>query len=492
MTRSYEDLVGGLGRAVMFRAERHRADEILQRRAARLLCENGEFPIFDLSMNGVSVLVGGEADSWRIDSELPVQVAIHEDVAYDGSARIVRSWKGAGSHLVALRLLSGFIDLHEVKQVSEERALTAALEVGSQPSYLQLDEAYRSILLEAVDCICFFRDVAARHERRYKQSGAAARRRIEELTQRLYDQFVRRWDDLRARASRALLPIFPDRNRRRAYKSVTERCLTPLLLSAPNMRRAYEKPFGYAGDYQTLLYLYRDGFEGPDVFSRVLHRMACNLPLSVGVRKRKDLLKNLTTREVDAACERTTSAGAAAPFRVTSLGCGPSVEVKEFLETRADWTVPVEWTLIDQEEMALSLAHGDVFKEVAQGDVRADVQCVYLSFGQLLGRPDLEFLDHAQDFIYASGLFDYLRARTAKQLVEHLFSRLRSGGLLAIGNASWPNEHIWMGEFVLDWSMVFRTEDDMRDLASGIEQVGNVEVVRDDSGAYYFLLVRKA
>lgn len=54
MTRSYEELTGGLGRAISFRAERHLVRNFLLESAAEIQIQDQICPLYDLSMSGVS------------------------------------------------------------------------------------------------------------------------------------------------------------------------------------------------------------------------------------------------------------------------------------------------------------------------------------------------------------------------------------------------------------------------------------------------------
>jgi hypothetical protein len=72
-----------------------------------------------------------------------------------------------------------------------------------------------------------------------------------------------------------------------------------------------------------------------------------------------------------------------------------------------------------------------------------------------------------------------------------LFELLAPGGLMAIGNARAPNSFFWAAEFVADWTLFYRTESEMIELAALLPESAELSVISDRSGAYYFLLVRK-
>ena len=100
-------------------------------------------------------------------------------------------------------------------------------------------------------------------------------------------------------------------------------------------------------------------------------------------------------------------------------------------------------------------------------------------------------MEHRQHFIFATGLFDYLRETTAQVLLRALYDQLEPGGLIAAGNAISPNDHFWSAEFMLDWTMLYRTREEMLRLGKGLPETAELDVVVEPGNAYYFLLVRK-
>ena len=149
----------------------------------------------------------------------------------------------------------------------------------------------------------------------------------------------------------------------------------------------------------------------------------------------------------------------------------------------------VHWTLIDQEERALSVAYHDVVRGIATSGSSSSAQCLYLSFEQLIRDPKAIRVE-PQDLIYCVGLFDYLSERRAQALTRALRERLRPGGVLAIGNALAPNDHFWLGEFVLDWSLIYRDRAAIRRFAADVDPAA-IEIRREASGAYDFLILRE-
>jgi hypothetical protein len=97
----------------------------------------------------------------------------------------------------------------------------------------------------------------------------------------------------------------------------------------------------------------------------------------------------------------------------------------------------------------------------------------------------------SQHFIFATGLFDYIREKRAQTLILSLYDLLADGGLLMIGNAIAPNEFFWATEFLVDWTLLFRTRDEVMNLAALLPESARVDICVEPSNAYCFLRVRK-
>lgn len=74
------------------------------------------------------------------------------------------------------------------------------------------------------------------------------------------------------------------------------------------------------------------------------------------------------------------------------------------------------------------------------------------------------------DLVYAAGLFDYLPQRTAQRLVEAMFRLLRPGGELLVTNFVPEVPDVGYMECVMDWHLIYRTPEDMLNLAALIPE----------------------
>ena len=70
---TYEELLGGVGRRIFFRAERYRARAFLDRIQPILYVDDVPFPIHAVSMNGVTFYVPSLDDTFEVGKQVPMR-----------------------------------------------------------------------------------------------------------------------------------------------------------------------------------------------------------------------------------------------------------------------------------------------------------------------------------------------------------------------------------------------------------------------------------
>jgi hypothetical protein len=481
--------MGSLGRGMFFRPERQRVRELLSRDARPKLVVGGrQFPLFDISMNGLSFLYPDSYPNWTVGDHTDVTLLLHEEEVYSGPARIARiepsPRKGAR---IGLGLIGGFLDLPAIRRQDDERRLDQGLQEGPGPLEELVPHEYQDVVMKILHFYQFHRRLLDETEKRYRSEGADESV-VRDLTEKAANALRGPYGELQKEASRVAASFFGSRETLLAAKEYTENVLVPVTLCAPLNNRAYNKPLGYPGDYQVMLYYYANAFEGDSVFAKVLHKFAVEHPLSNGVRTRKDLMVEMMDREHQRVIDRD---GEDAEFRVANLGCGPAREVSDYIAHRRNWPGRAIWTLIDQEERALSVAYRSSQAQISDNRSAGELFLLNLSFVQLLseGVPLQE--PGTQDFVFSTGLFDYIRETRAQSLIRALYELVADGGMLTIGNACAPQDMFWSAEFLVDWTILYRTRDEVLRLADLLPDTAEVDVVLEPGEAYYFLTVRK-
>jgi extracellular factor (EF) 3-hydroxypalmitic acid methyl ester biosynthesis protein len=198
---------------------------------------------------------------------------------------------------------------------------------------------------------------------------------------------------------------------------------------------------------------------GSTAYGMLLHRIGLEVAECIKTRMEvvRDRIKEMSRGEIGR------------PTRILSLGSGPAREVELFLASPAAQSGRAEFTLIDQEQLALRYAHEKTYAHALKSQGRYSVRALNISFTDILrGISAMNSLSQ-QDLIYSVGLLDYLTDRRATGLVRRLYDMLAPGGLLIIGNMNeTPLSNLWPMEFITDWTLHYRDEPQMLAWANGL------------------------
>ncbi len=236
-----------------------------------------------------------------------------------------------------------------------------------------------------------------------------------------------------------------------AHGIYAKRQLHPVVLCAPFMYRTFQKPLGYAGDYEMVNMMVRNPFEGGSVFAKILNTYFLNTPPVVGHRNRIDYLYRVLVQEINRVAHRGRTA------KVFNLGCGPAIEVQRLLKEER-LCERAQFTLLDFNEE--TLAHVRRTLEDIRSTRRrgTPIHLFKKSVHQVLkesakaaaSTPEQQF-----DLVYCAGLFDYFSDQVCRRLMELFYDLARPGGLVMVSNVNGRNpSRGWMEvrcglEFVL-------------------------------------------
>ena len=488
MVKSYEALMGSLGRSMFYRPERQRVRELLSRDARpKLLINSAEYPLFDVSMNGLSFLTPDGSSEWPIGHSIDLELLLHGEPIYSGTAHVARVEPGPRGARVGVGLMTGYLDLPEIRRRDDQKLLEEQMDRGAAGQWTKVPKSYREKVTEILHFFQFYRRTLDYHERRFRAEGATDGDLLA-FAQRAYVALREPYFQLHREATAEAVKFMAEREVLVAAKDYTETVLVPLTLDIPLNNRAYLKPMGYPGDYQVMLYYYNKSFEGDSVFAKVFHRIGIEHPLANGVCTRKDFIVEMMEQEHDRVLAER---GDSCEFRVASLGCGPAREVSEYVSKRRSWPGTAIWTLIDQEEEALGVAFRSCKREIGEWGAPGQLDLLNLSFVQMINEGVPLHDPESQDYIYCTGLFDYIKESRGRVLICALYDLLAPGGKMSVGNAIGPQDCFWTAEFLGDWSMIYRTREQVERLGASLPESAEIDVVAEPGNAYYFLNVRK-
>lgn len=271
------------------------------------------------------------------------------------------------------------------------------------------------------------------------------------------------------------------------HRSYIKRQLHPLVLCSPFIYRTFQKPLGYAGDYEMVSMMLRDPYEGGTMFAKMLNRLFLDTAPVVAHRNRIVYLIERLEEET----KRASSQGKVA--RIFNLGCGPAQEVQNFL-SKCDVSDNADFLLLDFNDETLANTTRVLEDLRTRHRRRTGLRLVKRSVHQILkesSKAGAGFETGSYDFVYCAGLFDYLSDRICRRLLEVFYDLLAPGGLLVATNVDISNpSRNWM-EYVLEWHLVYRNSEQFLKLAPDRAPPGACTVKADVTGVNIFLEVRK-
>lgn len=480
--RTYEELTGAEGRRMFYRAERFRPEDLFREAVPAVFFDDERAALKDISMTGLAAQ-SVNLDGWngRLGDEIPFELRVGQDRLYRGAGRVRRVEPGGNRTTVALEFTSGYLDIPSILTEHDNLILSRALaDPGFGTSEGILPE-FQQLCTEILNLFRSYKQLLETFEERLTVTGRAREEKLTEALIACEERMVPQWKELWYRGSDVLEPVWRDPAMLARHKRYAERVLTPDFMPGAVMRRCYEKPLGYPGDFQIMNYVYEWQRVGNTPYEKLLHRIGIETGACVGTRLRM-------TQKILA--ERLAAMPGDKPMHIANLGCGSAYEVYDYLRI-GHLPRPVSFTLIDQDERALSHAYEHAYREVVRHAGRAKVQCLQASFAQLLRAGALFQTLPAQDVIYSLGLYDYLSHRRARALTHDLYAKVVPGGKLIIANVKQGRETCqWPLEFVTDWSLIYRTEEDMRAMIAGLD-VANVTIEEDATKCVYLMVIDK-
>jgi hypothetical protein len=479
----------GSDEALQFRPKRLTTDELTFEVSCHFTVDGkqlGPLPVLDISPTGLAIDPGEELVLTPGTPLEDFRITYGDSAVWNGSAVSIHQVEGHRSR-AGLRFTTRLFDLRLLELRDELIENRLESELNLQGRYVEvLPPEWRAGVTSLRLLFEGAKEVLDEAEQNLRHSMEPQEVDERELFERMFEKWGPRLHEQLRELTQSTAQL--DDDRIDLARSFATRELLPLLYSSPMYRRAYEKPLGYAGDYQLMLYYFAERFSGETLYDRFLHFTGQNYPNSQAIVARERL-----TRE---AVQSVIARGK--PTRVVSLACGPAIELRRLLQEIDEIKEPLELILIDQDEQTMHYCHDAVSREIVarhrerQGLI--ELNCLQLSIRQILRPKDdteKRFIARVLkdvDLIYSVGLFDYLPATVARALTKKLYTMLTPGGRLLIGNFRECPVSTWLGEYVLAWHLVYRTPETMLGLTTRLSpEPAKKEVIFDDTELCMFL-----
>lgn len=218
--------------------------------------------------------------------------------------------------------------------------------------------------------------------------------------------------------------------------------------------RAFHKPKGYAGDYEMMNHVYKRELRGNTLFAKCLQRYFVDEPAGRAVRGREQYLRNRIKQCIEDFKGEET-------IRIFSVASGPAMEIQNLFSEKDFDTNKIEIHLLDQDLEALKHAQRKINQLAILHKKPANLHLHHLTMRNVI-RDGLPL--KAIHLIYSAGLFDYFTDMVASYAATRLSKSLVPGGCLVIGNFSMNNPNQFAMGLIMDWNLIYRSEQTMNDL----------------------------
>lgn len=455
----YEELDGGDGKDIYFRPRRLRPEDLSPLElgvtvATAAQAHRGK--LLNLSETGASFEIEAGFTAGVGDTVL-LTIRADSEHFYKGGARIEWQRPEGQNTVIGVSLFGSQIDVDEVLELraflsqrrEAGRLLERAWRKAENPIFKAAVGEFSLFLEDAVEDLKRI-ERATPPEVLYGERASSPRKALEHW---MHTEFVPGVVDYAARLNASSVDV--PKGDRESLKVYSNRHLHKYIMQAPWMKRACDKPLGYAGDFEVMNYVYARELVGQTLFAKAIHRAFLEVPGAEAVRARKDMIKAHLTSKL----EKTAKKGIT---RILSVAAGPAQELYEILVEKP-YEQDIEIVLFDQEVGALTHAHRRLTAATAGNSKGGRVKVTYLrdSVKRLLVDPDI-FEEHGKfDAIVCSGFFDYLRVKSAIRVTKTFVRYLEAGGSAYIGNMVPENPSRWLMEYHLDWQLIYRTREEM-------------------------------
>lgn len=269
------------------------------------------------------------------------------------------------------------------------------------------------------------------------------------------------------------------------HGSYIKRQLHPLVLCAPFAYRTFQKPLGYAGDYEMVNMILNDPLAGGSLFAKTVNLYFLNSGPAVAHRNRIKYLIAVITQEA------LRVAGEGRSIRILNLGCGPAGEIQQLMANDAI-TDRMQLTMMDFNDETLEFVQQRLEDLKSRYHRQTEMVFIKKSVHQLL--KEGARLDPGQakyDLVYCAGLFDYLSDRICQRLMSIFHELLAPGGLLVATNVDPSNPSRHGMELILDWHLIYRNQEQLKWLHPQGVPAENIITRADETGVNIYIEVRR-
>lgn len=253
------------------------------------------------------------------------------------------------------------------------------------------------------------------------------------------------------------------------------------LFQSQILKRFYDKPRGYAGDYFMFEMMY-DGKPLSDGIGAYFDHYVFYHSLVVSVISRKERMKKILKNILDQESKSSSL------IKILNIGCGGARDVKELFSENT-FSGNIAFTLMDQDEEGLSYAESrlGVFKKNVKFNFIRKNALEMIGFSKHSANEDY------YNVIYTLGIVDYFLDNTFVRFIKHSYSMLKPDGKLIVAVCSNRNMKCYTAlKWLCEWNFHYRGTNSVRKLIN--EAIGgdvNVKISWEGKKQVFFIVITK-
>lgn len=447
--------------------------------------------ILNVSKYGIAFRIQKDNVIFKISSVIRnFRVIINNEVIFRGDAVISHITEAGNQVIIGAEFREELFHIEKISSLKKKASLKPNIISYVEDSILpfeRIDDQFKQKIADTGYILSKVKAFLDEEEKKIADLEFPEREEIsdlilDEVTARTYHKIDALFEEMNP------LGAYLEDNKRKheRYKEYFQAHLNPYLLTAPISSRIWNKPLGYAGDYEAMNMIYRNAYEGPTLFSKYVHKHMCQIRIGQANRNRVAYLIDKIQKAAGAVIKKTGRKA-----KIMTIGCGPAIEFQRFVELDEN-SNHTEVTLVDFEKEALEHATEKIMELKILHSRDLTIHPRFFSILQMIkdfkrGKKIFE----KQDLIYCSGLFEYLSPSTCKTLIKFFYQCLNGGGQIIIGNFDEANDYRNYMEYCGEWYLIYRNEELMIDLASEVKDAKTVFVEKEETGLNDFLVIKK-
>lgn len=437
---NHEDLTGKTKIAHEVRQDRHKAE-------GRVLVEisGHRTEVTNFSIFGFAFLSETKPEIGSVIKEAKMYVNDHSIGSFDIVIRRIQTY--GDNYEIGTELLSQTLPVDTLRYIIEINDFWGSL-ADKSARVESLPQSFRLDVLELRSRLSQVEQLVNSFEQRPYQNRFERETAFETIVETMSKQI---FDDIRETNHRLQKAIEhrPEEVMKLSFQYFRD-ILGQYIYQSPFTRRSFEKPRGYAGDFEMMNQIYKNDGHADSLFGSCMEK-------AVQLHEEPRAVRNRSVYLADNIVSLVKSVSS--PVDILAVACGPAEEIKKSIQQLSNAELErCNFYLLDQDEDALKYAQKNIRLVCAELGKTANITLINKGIKEVLleGGTGRKF-----DLIYSAGLFDYFSDPVATRAGLAFANALNPKGRLIIGNfnISSPN---WFGMLTLfDWRLILRSEADL-------------------------------